>query len=231
MTDTGEQTTPPPVVFTFDDDLSPDRLSDRATNQLRTLIMTLQLQPGTVLDEVALSQRFGCGRTPLREAIQRLTSERLVVILPRRAVAVTPITVTDLQQIHEARLYFEGAAARLAALRASADQIQTLQQHVDSLEFDTTKQNALQIVRSDFVFHHLVAQAADNQYVCDTISRILGPAMRLTYLAHKHGQSSRETKEEHAAIFQAIATRDADAADREMRGHLLRAKDRTLRRL
>lgn len=220
-----------PLIFTFDSTTSADRLSDRATDHLRTLIITLQLEPGAVLDEALLSQRLGCGRTPFREAIQRLTTERLVVVLPRRAVAVTPISVTDLQQIYEARTYFETAAARLAASRATTAQLTELRENVGSSVSESGDRSALQIVRSDFVFHYLLARAADNQYLCDSIGRILGPAMRLTFLAHKHGQPSKETHEEHSAILGGLVARDAEAAEREMRRHIAMAKERTLSRL
>lgn len=224
----------PEAAFTFSFDTAAagaERLSDRATDQLRTLIITLHLEPGSVIDEATLSQRLDCGRTPLREALHRLAEERLVVILPRRAAAVAPITVTDLQQIYEVRTDLEGAVARLAARRAAPADLTSLDAAVRSLLADDGAPTVRHTVQYDFVFHHLLARAADNQYLCDCIRRILGPAMRLTYLAYKHGQPRRETYEEHTGILEAIMARDAQAAEQAMRRHIAMAKDRTLARL
>jgi DNA-binding GntR family transcriptional regulator len=216
-------------IFSFDEASSGDRLSDRATDQLRSLIITLQLEPGVALDEAELSQLLGCGRTPLREAIQRLTEERLVIVLPRRSAAVAPITVTDLQHVYETRMCVEAASARLAALRATPSQLRAIEENVQTLT-SGPQGNLLHVVRSDFAFHSLVARGADNQYLCDSVRRILGPAMRLTCLAHKHGQPAAETGIEHAAILQAVLSRDPDAAEQEMRHHIALAKERTLSR-
>jgi DNA-binding GntR family transcriptional regulator len=220
-----------PFLFAFGDLTSSDRLSDRAIDQLRTSIITLRLEPGTVLDETVLCRRLNCGRTPFREAIQRLTEERLVTILPRRAAAVSPITVTDLQQIYEARANVEPTLARLAAMRATPAQLGELEQTVTPLLAEFEGRNVVEIVRHDFLFHYLLARAADNQYLSDCARRILGPAMRLTFLAHKHGQPSKQTHEEHLAILRTLGTRDPEAAGQAMRHHIAMAKERTLHRL
>jgi DNA-binding GntR family transcriptional regulator len=115
-----------------------DRLRDRTADELSSLIITLQLEPGAVLDEAVLSQKLSYGRTPLREAFQRLADEGLALILPRRAVPVSEITVTDLQQVHEAGLVCEAACARLTpACAASSDVVQ----HIERLAPDTLAQD------------------------------------------------------------------------------------------
>lgn len=218
-------------VFAFEEATDADRLSDRATDRLRSLIITLHLEPGGVLDEAALAQRLNCGRTPVREAIQRLADERLVTILPRRAAAVSPITVTDLQQIYEARLTLEPEVARLAALRATTAQLAELERNVSTLLDGSGAQSTVGVVHADFAFHHGVARAAENRYLCDSVCRILGAAMRLTFLAHKHGQPSQETHAEHSLILRGLTGRDGSAAEQEMRRHITRAKERSLHRL
>ena len=221
------------TLFSFATDGAPGmgRLSDRATDHLRMLIVSLQLEPGAVLDDSALVTRLSCGSTPLREAIQRLSGEHLIRILPRRAIAVAPITVTDLQQIYEVRLATESMAARLAASRTDTAQVAALEEHVTALLDDSVRTNSLTVVRHDFLFHYQLARMASNSYLCDSIQRILGPAMRLTYFAYKHGEPSTEARLEHAAILQALLAHDASAAEHEMRRHLTVAKERTLRQI
>ena len=220
-------------AFTFPDDqaTSSDRQSDRATDHLRGLIISLELEPGSVVDENAISERLGCGRTPLREALHRLAEERLVVILPRRAVAITQITVTDLQHIYEARITLESAAARLASARITPGVLRALEQATSTLADGPPELNPIELVRTDFVFHRILGKASGNAYLYDCIRRILGPAMRLTFLAYKHGQPSRNSYDEHLAIVQALTHRDPNAAEQAARYHVQMAKDRTLGRL
>lgn len=207
-----------------------DRQSDRATDTLRGLIVTLAIDPGSVIDEASLSARLDCGRTPLREALHRLSEERLVVILPRRAVAVANIALTDLQHIYEARLVLEGEAARLAALRATPQILDKLEGSTNAVS-SPVGLDAFGLVTNDFAFHHVLGKSAGNPYLYDNIRRILGPAMRLTYLAYKHGQPSQQTFEEHSAILAALRAGDSETAERAARDHVQMAKERTLRRL
>lgn len=221
------------TAFTFPDDqaTSADRQSDRAADHLRGLIITLELEPGAVVDEGAISERIGCGRTPLREALHRLAEERLVVILPRRAVAIAQITVTDLQHIYETRITLESAAARLAATRIAPAALAELESATTSIADRPPEMDPVELVRSDFVFHRILGKATGNVYLYDCIRRILGPAMRLTFLAFKHGQSGRNSYDEHLGIVRSLSQRDPDAAEQAARFHIQMAKDRTLSRL
>ena len=84
--------------------------------------MTLKLAPGTAVSEAELSSHLGIGRTPIREALQRLARERLVTILPRRGVMVSEINVSRQLRLHEARRELERLIARTAARRATDEQ-------------------------------------------------------------------------------------------------------------
>jgi DNA-binding GntR family transcriptional regulator len=221
-----------PTLFSFADDQASgaDRLSDRATDRLRSMIITLQFEPGAVLDEGALARRLGYGRTPVREAVQRLTDERLVVVLPRRAAAVAPITVYDLRQIYEARVPLECLSARLSAQRATPVHIAQLEDGVGAIA-DAARSSAEETAQSDWAFHLALARASGNQYLGDSIRRILGPAMRLTYFTYSVGQPSQARYDEHLAILDAVKARDPDAADAAMGRHIAMARDRMVSRL
>ena len=94
-------------------------LSERAYRRLEEMIVTLQLAPGSVVSETALSKRLGIGRTPIREALQQLARERLVVVLPRRGIMVSEINVRTQLRLLEARRELERLIAQRAARRAS----------------------------------------------------------------------------------------------------------------
>ena len=91
------------------------RLSEKAYRLIKEKVVTLELPPSAVIDEHVLMQQLGLGRTPIREALQRLDSEGLVNIARRRGTFVNDISVTDLQKIFELRIVLEGFCARLAA--------------------------------------------------------------------------------------------------------------------
>ncbi|MGH8742619.1 MAG: GntR family transcriptional regulator, partial [Burkholderiales bacterium] len=98
---------------------STETLTDRAYTGIEELIVTLQLAPGGAVSEQMLAERLGIGRTPIREALQRLARERLVVILPRRGVMVSAIDVKSQLRLLEVRREVERLVARGAARRAS----------------------------------------------------------------------------------------------------------------
>ena len=207
-----------------------DRQSDQATSQLRTLIITGELEPGSTIEEAAISKRLGCGRTPIREALMRLAEERLVVIQPRRAVSVSPISLVDLRQIVEARCPLEMTAVQLATERITPAQIEGLEEMVDGL---TSKDDlrSLRVVEMDYGFHFQLARASGNRYLADSVGRLLGAAMRLTFCADARGVPIEPMRAEHIAILDAVKLRDAKKAAARMRQHIFSAKDRIIEAL
>ena len=109
------------------------RLSDKAYQLIRHKIITLELPPLSPIDEQALMEDLQLGRTPIREALQRLAAEGLVLLAPRRGMFVADIGITDLQKIFELRMMLEGFCARLAAQRATQEQLAEMAQVVQEL--------------------------------------------------------------------------------------------------
>ena len=98
----------------------PEALADRAYYAIREMIVSLELRPGSVVNERELMERLELGRTPVREAVRRLAQEQLVEVYPRRGTFVTSVEIRDLASICDVRARARGAcAARLAAERAS----------------------------------------------------------------------------------------------------------------
>ncbi|MCB0270228.1 MAG: GntR family transcriptional regulator, partial [Calditrichaeota bacterium] len=101
-------------------------LSEKAYQLVEEMIVTLKMLPGTAFSEQELSKRVNIGRTPLREALQRLIADRLVISLPRRGMIVTEINLTEYLAILETRRELDRLIARKAAQRATPDQCKTL---------------------------------------------------------------------------------------------------------
>ena len=106
---------------------SAQSLTDKAYFYLEQMIVTLRLRPGSAVSETELSGQLGIGRTPIREALQRLARERLVVILPRRGIIVSEINVNSQLRLLEVRRVVERLVARSAARRASDETRQRIQ--------------------------------------------------------------------------------------------------------
>lgn len=224
---------PDAPLFTFRDNgqSSPERQSDGAVGHLRTLIITLALEPGSAINEVTLSQRMGYGRTPLREAFFRLADEHLLVILPHRSVAVAPLAISDLQQIYEARTDLECAAARLAAQRMTDGEIAAIDEREQQLETLAEKSDAESFYRwaiCHFEFHCLIARACKNEYLRDSIYRVLPPSMRLDFFLFQHGAKGKDRARNHISIIKALQAHDSAAAEDAMRRHIAGSKERTL---
>ena len=114
----------------------------RAYELIRERITTLELPPGSSINEQALAEQMEMGLVPVREALKLLAHEKLVVITPRHGLYVADVNVPDLEQISEMRLALEGLCARLAAQRATADDIvvlETLRQEQASTALEDSK--------------------------------------------------------------------------------------------
>src|SRR3954454_17226703 len=111
-----------------------ESLTEKAYRLIEELIVTLQIAPGTVVSEASLSERLGIGRTPIREALQRLARERLVVIMPRRGIVVADENINTQLRLIELRREIEPLLAQLAPRRASDEQRRTFTEIAAEME-------------------------------------------------------------------------------------------------
>jgi len=195
------------------------RLSDKAYQLIRHKIITLELPPLTSIDEQVLMEDLQLGRTPIREALQRLAVEDLVFFAPRRGIFVSEISITDLQKIFEARLVLEGFCARLAAQRATAEQLARMDDIVAGLDkVDGKESRALMAV--DEAFHEWLYDAADNKFVADTLRRLHALSFRLWHLVLDRLGNVREAMEQHVEIADAVKARDGVRAEVLIQRHI-----------
>lgn len=200
-------------------------LSRVAYEKLRDEIVTLRRAPGEPLSEAALIRELGVGRTPIREALQRLACEGLVTIRPRRGSFVASLGLGDLQQIFEVRLELEGYAAALAAERATAQDIAAMQAaltpFVHSLETGIRNPNSPQAqIEIDREFHRALAHATHNKYLEQSLARLYNLNLRLWYLALNKLDSMEDALQQHVIVLQAIQARDGETAKAAMQKHI-----------
>ncbi|HYC38703.1 MAG TPA: GntR family transcriptional regulator [Usitatibacter sp.] len=204
----------------------PRSLAERAYELLVRKITRLELPPGSVLVDKVLIEELGIGRTPIREAMQRLAIERLVDHLPNRGMLVSEITADGVQQIYEFRAVLDGYAAWLAATRATPEQVRELAAAHKRLVRATEDDDVNEFVEGDRDFYRALSAAAHNSLVADSIPRIFNLHLRLWFyiseklggwhaLAASHQEMTRE-------IVDALANRDPARARAAMENYVTR---------
>jgi DNA-binding GntR family transcriptional regulator len=189
-------------------------LTDRAYTALEEMIVRLELRPGSAVSEAMLSQRLGIGRTPIREALQRLARERLVQILPRRGVIVSGIDVRAQLRLLEVRREVERLVARSAARRASPEERTRFAEIARGMERAARTGDDVSFLRLDREFNELCLEAARNEFADTALGLMNSLSRRFWYLHYKQAADMPETAKLHADIARAVADGDEDAAAR-----------------
>lgn len=158
-------------------------LADRAYVRLRDQIITTELPPGTLLQEAELMLRIGIGRTPVREALQRLRQDGFVTVIPRRGTLVTEINITDLAAIYEIRSHLESWEAGLAAERATAADRIEASELADELRALTERDGFEALLALDRRVHRFVYRCGRNAFLAETIDRYHNLSLRILYVA------------------------------------------------
>jgi len=196
-----------------DADLLPaETLTEKAYRALEEDIVTLGIPPGTVVSEAILSRRLGVGRTPVREALQRLAREWLVVIMPRRGIVVSEIDPLRQLRLLEARREIERFLARAAAKRAVSTQRTRFREIASGMDQAASRTDDIAFMRLDREFNLLVLDAAGNEFAAAAMSLMNGLSRRFWYVHYKQVADLPLAARLHAATARAIADGDPDAA-------------------
>ena len=191
-----------------------ESLTDRAYKELEELIVTLRLAPGSVLSENALAGELGIGRTPIREALQRLAREGLVLILPRKGILVSEINPRKQLLVLEVRRELERLLARSGAERASPEEKAQFREIAEGMERAARDNDDLVFMRYDRALNTLIAEAAHNEYANRAIGLLNGMSRRFWYMHYKEAADLPLCARLHAAQARAIADGDPKAAGR-----------------
>src|SRR6516225_1333742 len=187
-------------------------LTDRAYHEIEELIVTLQLPPGTVLSELVLADRLGIGRTPIREALQRLSRDGLVNILPRRGVLVSEIDLRAQLRLLEVRRELERLMARGAAERAGEEERAQFSEIAAGMYRASENEDDVSFMRLDQQFNTLVSLATRNEFASRSMGLMHGLSRRFWYQHYREAADLPLCARLHAAVAEAIANRDPDKA-------------------
>jgi DNA-binding GntR family transcriptional regulator len=183
------------------------------------MIVNLELAPGAVIHEEALQASLGLGRTPIREALQRMVRDQFVTVIPRRGMYVSSIDVGDLALLYETRTILEPYAMRLACARGTDAAWDEMAALLEGASDDSSPEALLDIDRE---CRELVWAAADNRFLTDHLDMLYAHSDRLWHLylgdvADLHGMIA-----EHRDILAALRSNDADRAAALIEAHMRR---------
>jgi DNA-binding GntR family transcriptional regulator len=191
-------------------------LTEQAYRMLEEAIVTLRIRPGSAVTEQELSELTGIGRTPVREAIQRLAREHLLQVLPQRGLLVSPIDVGKQLRLLETRREIERLICRSAAKRATDTEREQFAELVDAFQAAAADNDEVTFMRADREFNELCLVAARNEFAEGAMRLLHGLSRRFWYLHYKQAADLPEMARLHAAVALAIAQGDIDGAGKAL---------------
>jgi DNA-binding GntR family transcriptional regulator len=202
------------------------RASDRVLSELRRMILTQELPPGAVVTEASLVTVLKCSRTPLREALQRLSHEHLVVAVPGRGVSISDLSIPQFGVVIEAEQSVETALVRLAAERIDAECLEAAEELLDRATAAAEAGDIPEVVECDYFFHTTWGAAAGNHLLLEFQSMLLRLLARYVYLGFKHPGNPEGALSDHRRILQALQLHDPEAAEAALRDHVQHGRER-----
>jgi GntR family transcriptional regulator, rspAB operon transcriptional repressor len=208
------------TVLALELEMADGKASERAYQVLRQMIVSMELGPGEAVDEKSMSTRLGLGRTPVREALQRLAEHRLVEILPRRGTFVTPIRLQDLRAVEEVRWHLESLGARWAAERIEPGEVLVLRRLIEDAAAGAFQQRRDWDVEVDRAFHLYVASAAKNPFLAEQLARLYDHSVRLLYATRTAMAPVMEELDDYRDVIDGLEAGDAERAVAAIQRHL-----------
>ena len=191
-----------------------ESMTEQAYRIIEEQIVTLRLRPGEVLSEQMLSATCGFGRTPIREALQRLAREGLITVLPRKGILVSDLNPRTQLLVLEVRRELERLLSRAGAERATPAQREHLLDIARGMDQAARTNDDIAFMRLDREFNQLVTEAAHNDYAAGAMKLLQGLSRRFWYMHYREAADLPLCARLHANQARAIAKGDTEAAAR-----------------
>jgi len=192
-------------------DHRPEPAATRAYRELERLIVTLELAPGSIATEGMLLDRLALGRTPVREAIQRLAWEGLLEIRPRAGLAIAPLHAGDWLRVIDARCGVEIVLARSAARFVTVEKAMLFEAAALAMQQATASSDVLGFLEADKALDDALALAADNDFAARLAAPLQTHSRRFWYRFHRETGLAVSARH-HVALIEAIVRHDENAA-------------------
>lgn len=206
------------------DKKSPDSLTEKVYQDLRLRIITGTISGGARLVESSIASEMQVSRTPVREALHKLTLEGLLYSIPRAGYIVEEMSDADIQDLFDTRMAIEQIAARWAVRKITPQELEQLDMNLKRMDEVLRSGLTKKMSGLDVEFHNIIYRASrsKNLYrICKNLSDYtLKYRMALIHLP----EAAEQTKADHRMIYEALASRDADRIDDAVQGHLGHAR-------
>lgn len=184
---------------------SAESAAKRAYRRIEEAIVTLELAPESFVSEAFLSQLCGLGRAPVRQAVRRLSFERLLVVKPKRGIYITEIDAVRQLRLMEVRQEIDRLVFRSAARRATPEQRTLFLQLAEDFRRSAAASDELLFIRSDKAFNELSLVSARNEFTADSLLLIQGLSRRFWFRYFRHFDMLQTSALLHADVAAAIA--------------------------
>jgi DNA-binding GntR family transcriptional regulator len=210
--------------------VQPLPLTRLAYERLRESILTGQMTPGEIYNEMALAKEMGVSRTPVREALLELSSQGLVTFLPRKGVQVNYFTERDVDEVYEIRIVIELAIVEKVARNAASYNFGRVEKALAENARAAEKHDAEAFLRADRALHHELASLSGNRRMMVIISNLRDIIHLMSVEALTKPNRLEEVPVEHRQVVEAMRAGDVDLAVSAMRNHMELSKRAVLER-
>lgn len=180
--------------------------------ELKHKILTGEIPSQTRLMEVELSEKLNVSRTPVREAIRRLTDDGLVQMEARKGAYVAKISIKEMLDVFEIREDMEGFCAYLAAMRSTPEQKKELRELAEGYELACERKDKMEIIRYDEEIHNYIVSCCNNETLKQLVNYVQELSLRFRYLYYEDDSRYMDTSQQHIRLIEAIENGDADKA-------------------
>jgi DNA-binding GntR family transcriptional regulator len=198
--------------------LSISTLADECHQAIKRAILNLDLQPGAPIDEGQLAEQLGISKTPVREAIARLTGEGFVVPGPGRRSSIAPLSVVATREIFEVRILLESSVARYVAPRLTDEDLAQLEAALETTDEALRTDNLYEFVMSAHEFHSRLVDCAANSHLSKIAAKLFDHTKMITSAIYRSEQEAAQHQlsqngiANHRAILAALKQRDGELA-------------------
>jgi GntR family transcriptional regulator, rspAB operon transcriptional repressor len=207
----------------FDDGLGRETAARRAYQAIRERILRCALPPGALINERMLMDELGIGRTPIREALLRLSAEGLVVF-SGQGIHVAPVTLQSITALYTARLHAERLAWQLWMRVANSQKVERLASAFETAPQLAKHEDEEGLVDLDFRFHSQIYEECGNPFLTGHLYNLTGLSFRVWFLANPHQlEHHMLTVRSHDPIIEAVQAHDTARLDREVTDHITNA--------
>lgn len=199
-----------------------DELSVKVYQRLKKAITMSVIKPGERIDMNLLCEQWGISRTPMKDAIARLTAEGLVVVKPKIGTYATLFNADDMLELFSIRLLLEAGISKDIVLNVTEKQLQQLDEARVACEVELEKNEFDYFAFNDFDswFHELLIEAAGNRKLLEVYRSLNFHTQVARYYFNRYEQKTQRTQEEHKAIVDAVRAKDADTLEDVIRKHI-----------